>query len=429
MQSKEIRAAGELFAAALGGTSTFVGEVHQAIAGRPFRGVGIASAPVRAIHDRVAATAYRTVATCLGAVPRAGAALVARATPADGPSLSGSLRGSIALGALNGAVGDLLAREHHELALPMSLRRSGREVTRDPAALARAYPDATSRLAVFVHGLCETDEAWRLPSLDADQPRRGSYGSRLREDLGYTPLYLRYNTGLHISDNGRRLSEILEEVVEGWPTAVDEVALVGHSMGGLVARSSRHYGRASDARWVESVRHVFCLGSPHLGAPLEKAANVAGYTLARLPETRPLARIVNGRSLGIKDLRFGSCVGEDWCDCDPDEFLKDRCCEVPFLEGATYYFIAATLSRDPDGLLGSLVGDMLVRFPSASGNGRRRRIPFEIDNGRHFGRVDHLRLLNHPAVYGQIHSWLARTHASALPPGAASAGCAGASAP
>jgi hypothetical protein len=159
------------------------------------------------------------------------------------------------------------------------------------------------------------------------------------------------------------------------------------------------------------VRHVFCLGSTHLGAPLEKAANVAAYALSRLPETRPLAKLVNGRSVGIKDLRFGSCAEEDWCDCDPDEFLRDRCTEVPFLECATYYFVGATITQST----GSLVGDLLVRYPSASGSGRQRRIPFDVDKGMHLAGAHHLQLLNHPAVYEQLVSWLAAGRGSAAP--------------
>jgi pimeloyl-ACP methyl ester carboxylesterase len=221
-------------------------------------------------------------------------------------------------------------------------------------------------------------------------------------------MYLRYNTGLHISDNGRRLSQLLDRVFVEWPVEVQEIALIGHSMGGLVARSACHYGHRDEAAWTRAVRHVFCLGTPHMGAPLERAANAAGHALARLPETRPIAKLVNGRSVGIKDLRFGSCVEEDWCDCDPDEFLRDRCTEVPFLEGATYYFVGASLARDPDGLAARLVGDLLVQFPSAAGRGRRRRIPFEIDAGHHIGGVTHMQLLNHPAVYDQLVKWLGR---------------------
>jgi len=285
--------------------------------------------------------------------------------------------GSLGLAALNGAWGDTLSRAHPELAVELTVRRAGRAVTTDSAGLASAFPHAGPRVAVFVHGLCETEGAWRLGSAP-------SYGSRLREELGYTPIYVRYNTGLHVSDNGRRLSEVLDAVAKAWPLDLEEVALVGHSMGGLVARSACHYGEATGADWTGRVRHVFCLGTPHLGAPLEKAANLAGWALTRIPETRPFGDLVNARSAGIKDLRFGSCVEEDWCDCDPDEFMRDRCTEVPFLGCATYYFIGATVSRRSDDAL-AVVGDLLVTFPSASGKGRHRRIPFEIDHGRHVG--------------------------------------------
>src|SRR5205814_6459140 len=133
------------------------------------------------------------------------------------------------------------------------------------------------------------------------------------------------------------------------------------------------------------------------------------WALGALPETRPFASVVNGRSPGIKDLRYGSLIDDDWCDCDPDELLTDHCCDVPFVEGATYYFVGATVSREPDSPLGRVVGDLLVLYPSASGQGRRRRIPFEADHGQHFGGMTHLHLLRHPAVYEQVRSWLERS--------------------
>ncbi len=398
MRSSEVRAAGALVADAAEGSGRFIGDVHEAIAGRPFGSLGLLGAPVRAVHDRVSHLAYRAVSGALAAPPRAAASALSGLVPGDGPPLSGSLRGSLALGALNGAIGDELERSASALALEMRFRRDGCELDLDTPSLARAHPRPQPRLAIFVHGLCETDEAWRLQPLGG--PRRTPYGERLENELGYTSLYVRYNTGAHISDNGSRLAELVGELVERWPVPVEEIVLLGHSMGGLVARGAL----AREGDWTALVRHVFCLGSPHLGAPLEKATNVLAYVLARLPETRPLAKIVNGRSVGIKDLRFGSCAEEDWCDCDPDEFLKDRCHEVAFRETAIYYFIGATLSRSRD----SLVGDLLVRFPSASGSGRRRRLPFEVDNGRHFTGMNHFQLLNDPGVYDQIAAWIDR---------------------
>lgn len=406
MRSEEIRATGELMGEAIGGAAAFVRHMHEAIASRPFRALGPLALPVRAVHDRVSGAVYGAVRGALAAPPRAAGALLARTAPSEAPRLAQSPGGSMALGALNGAIGDLLTRRGSELALSMAFRGPQGDLPSDAGGLARAFPEATPRLAVFVHGLCETDEAWRLLPFGRERSSRPSYGDRLHGDLGYSALYLRYNTGLHVSDNGRRLSELLEQVVEAWPVPVEGIALFGHSMGGLVARSACHYGAEAECRWAESLRHVFCLGSPHLGAPLEKAANASAWLLGRLPETQALARVVNGRSAGIKDLRFGSCVEEDRCDCDIDEFLRDRCREVPFAEHATYYFVGATLSERSDGALGLLLGDLLVRLPSASGAGRRRRIPFAADNGAHLGGLTHFDLLNHPAVYQRIRSWL-----------------------
>jgi pimeloyl-ACP methyl ester carboxylesterase len=263
-------------------------------------------------------------------------------------------------------------------------------------------------VVVFVHGLCETEAAWRLPARGSDRTDRRTYGERLEQDLGFTPVCLRYNSGLHISENGRELARLLDELVSGWPVEVQELVLVGHSMGGLVARSACHYAEGESRPWTAPVKHVFCLGTPHLGADLEKGANALGWALGRLPETRALARVLNARSAGIKDLRYGSCLEEDWCDCDADEFLRDRCQEVPFLPAANYYFIGAALSPDA---LGRVFGDLLVRSPSSSGrgNGRGRRIPFEVDNGYELSGLTHLDLLNHPAVYEQLRRWIIRT--------------------
>ncbi|MEA2475054.1 MAG: hypothetical protein QOE06_2969 [Thermoleophilaceae bacterium] len=417
MRDGEVRALGTLAGGAVARPARVARDVHRAAAGRIFGALGVVGAPVRVMHDGISSATYRAVGATLEAPARAGAAALSRA--AAGTPLADTPAGRTLLGAMNGAWGDTLARDHRDLALDMSVRRRGELVELDSEGLTRAYPDATPRIAVFIHGLCETEASWQLLPLQRGPGARRSYGARLREDLGYTPVYVRYNTGLHVSDNGRRLAQVLHHLAGAWPVDVDEIALVGHSMGGLVARSACHYAaEQGDCAWTKPLRHVFCLGTPHLGAPLERAANMFGWTLARLPETRPFADLVNVRSAGIKDMRFGNCVEEDWCDCNPDEFLRDRCREVPFLPTATYYFVGATLTRDPDSRAARLVGDLLVQFPSASGNGPKRRIPFEVDNGRHVGGLHHLQLLNHPAVYRELRGWLERKPA-ALPAAAA----------
>jgi pimeloyl-ACP methyl ester carboxylesterase len=394
MRSAEIRAASDLAGRALAGTGTLIRDVHAAVAERAFAAVGPGGEPARVVHDGVSAAVYGGVRATLRALPLGAGTVLARSAHPDAPALMDSRRGALALAALNGAIGDALELERSELAMAMTLRHRGAEVDPDAPAIAGA------RLAIFVHGLGETDAAWRFRA----NAQRPGYGTWLQRDFGYTPLELRYNTGRHISDNGRDLARLLERLVAASPVAVEEIVLVGHSMGGLVARSACHYGQLDGHRWTPAVRHVFCFGSPHLGAPLEKGANLLGWALRRVPETRPVARIVDGRSVGIKDLRYGACVEEDWCDCDADELLTDRCHDVPFLPHARFYFVAATLN----GWTGELLGDLLVRRPSASGAGRKRRIPFAIEDGHHLGGLTHLDLLNHPAVYEQMQIWLRR---------------------
>jgi pimeloyl-ACP methyl ester carboxylesterase len=399
MRGDELTALGHLSGSALAQFGGLAKGVHSAASQRIFRALGPVGVPVRLMHDGISTLSYGGVDRSLRAVPT----IAGRIAPGGSRRMADSPVGGMALAALNGMWGDAIARDAAGVALELTVRRRGREVELDSPGLAQAYPDATPKLAVFVHGLCGDEQGWGITG-------RPSYGRRLREDLGYTPVYVRYNTGLHISDNGRRLAEVLEHIVSGWPVEVAEVVLIGHSMGGLVARSACHYGEKDGRSWVEPVRHVFCLGSPHLGAPLERAANRAGHAFGRLAETRAFANVLNARSAGIKDLRFGSCIEADWCDCDPDEYLQDRCNEVPFLPEASYYFIGATLSKNR----GSRIGDLLVQYVSASGEGPKRRIPFEADNGRHLGGVNHFQLLNHPAVYEQMREWIMRPPASPL---------------
>jgi pimeloyl-ACP methyl ester carboxylesterase len=265
--------------------------------------------------------------------------------------------------------------------------------------LRAAFPDASSRVVVFVHGLMTTEFSW---SLFGPEP----YGERLARELGCTPVYLRYNTGRHISENGRSLSELMEELVAAWPVEAEQIAVVGHSMGGLVARSACCHASEDGADWAKLVTHSISLGTPHMGAPLEQAVHVLSAGLARLPETRPFANFLRRRSSGIRDLRQGSLVDEDWRDCDPDALRGAACAEVPLLEGATHCFVSAAITRSERHPLGRLLGDTLVLVPSASGRSKTRRIPFEDEYGMHLGSATHFTLLNHPAVYERLRDWL-----------------------
>jgi triacylglycerol esterase/lipase EstA (alpha/beta hydrolase family) len=376
MRPEEIAALGELAGELAAGTTERVREIHAGISRRIFRLLGPPAAPVRIVHDGIAGLAYASTRESTRAAAVAGALAASAMQSGDAPALDSGPLGRRLLGALNGAVGDRLERRGSPLALRMSVHNRGRS--------------ATPRLAVFVHGLGQTDDAWL-----AGDDRHVPYGYRLEAELGYTPLYIRYNTGRHVSENGRELAERLEAVVADWPVDVHEVALFGHAMGGLVARAACHYG--AGRLWIRHVRHVAMLGTPHGGAPLEKVVAAAGGRLARLPETRPVAKALEQRSAGIKDLRYGYMVDEDWAGGSHGAPPR----EIPFLAGARHYFISS--------------GDLWVTRGSAWARRPREPVQFPAEHYAHIDGVSHFGLLNHPAVYAQIHWWLCRQRALPAP--------------
>ncbi|KXP00411.1 PGAP1-like protein (plasmid) [Tsukamurella tyrosinosolvens] len=406
----EVRALAELGCSEVAGAAGGVHGVHRAISDRVFRyvrlGVGPAVAPVRALHDGITDGVYATISAVARTVGRV--ASVGADWPGDRPP-SETVRGAALIGAVLGLIGDDLEAQGSPLAAdPVTVRADGAVVhlADDPVPPGRLDPaevfdGATGRVVVLLHGLTETEHAWGVGGLEADD-----YGVRLAVDIGATPVYVRYNSGRHISDNGRDLAELLERLVAAWPVPVTDIVLIGHSMGGLVARSAAHLADEAVMAWPAAVSATVSLGTPHLGAPLEQAAHYGSAALTAIPETAPFGRLLRRRSAGIRDLRGGSIVDEDWRDRDADALGAAAAAEIPLLDGAEHFFVAATFTRDARHPVGRLLGDGLVLAPSAGGRGKARRIGFTDDAGMHLGGAHHFTLLQSDVVYERILSWL-----------------------
>jgi pimeloyl-ACP methyl ester carboxylesterase len=408
MRADEVNDVSQLARATLRGGTSRIHELHQGIADRAFRAVGPAGRPIQELHDAISDLSYSSVRVALGVSARAVGGVAS--LRASGRDLDTARAGRVALAILNGAHGDLLAREAPALALEMTVRVAGRAVPPETPALQQAFPGASGRLAVFLHGLTETEDSWGYGAERHHGDRAVTYGSQLQRDLGLTPVYLRYNTGLHISENGRSLDALLTALVDAWPVPVQDVVLVGHSMGGLVARSALHQaggGTAEAHGWTHLVRDTVTLGSPHLGAPLERGVHRLTALLARLPETRPLSRLLTLRSDGIKDLRRGTLVEADWTGRDLDALTPGEHTHVPLHDGARHFVVLATLSRNPEGRVADLLGDLLVPPRSASGDtGDGDRLAFPPDHVHRVGGMHHFDLLDHPLIYARIKTWL-----------------------
>lgn len=330
--------------------------------------------------------------------------------PEDGPAAAAA-QATVAealLGAVNGVVGDHLRAQGNGLDLGMQLRFRDRYFGLDDVSEALAGVP-TAKLAVFVHGLAVTEAGWTIGAEAAWGDPKQTYATMLEAELGYTPIFVRYNSGLHISENGRALAAHLEALVRGAPEPVRELALIGHSMGGLLARSATHYA-APDAAWTSALRHVFTLGTPHLGSPLEKAGRLIEGALGSVatPATQVLAAVARQRSAAIRDLGDGLLVDEDWVGEDPADWLAKPRTEVAFLDGVTYVFIGATVTADPQSAGGKALGDLLVRLPSSTHEDVRCEHETFVLERHVLGGADHVALQNHPKVYALIRDELAK---------------------
>jgi hypothetical protein len=303
------------------------------------------------------------------------------------------------LAALNGVMGDYLAAADNPFAISMGLRRDGQPLILEPQALA-VTPQLGSKLLVLVHGLCMNDLQWT---------RNGhNHGKALALVLGYTPVQLHYNSGLHVSANGREFADLLEAVVRQWPVPLRELAIVAHSVGGLVSRSAYYYGKRAGHRWPRHLRKLVFLGTPHHGSWLARGVNWVNALLGLSPYSEPLARLGKIRSAGITDLRYGNVLDEDWEGIDRFEHSGDLRRAVPLPRGVQSYTIAATTGKTVGGLSGEILGDGLVPLDSALGRHIDPRLNLSFAKSHQwvgYG-MNHWDLLSHPEVYEQIRNWL-----------------------
>ncbi len=375
-----------------------VREVHSAVAARAFRATRLVGSRVpESVHDAIASSVYGTIS---GALRLSGTAARALAERGVGAPVDDSRIGRQVRAAVNGLIGDELRLLGDPHAITMSVRHEGVDVPAGRWQLRQTYPNATSHLVVFVHGLCESDEAWELGRRD-----RQTYAQRIAAETDGTPVMVRYNTGLHVSENGQHLDELLEQVISLWPVAVERVTLVGHSMGGLVVRAATNRATVAGHQWTHRVSDVVCLGTPHAGANLEKAAHLGSRMLRIWPQSRPFGTILDSRSAGIVDLRHGYITADEWEGQDlTARWGLDRIAAAP-LPHAEYHFVAATVGATQRHPFSAVMGDLIVHFSSAAGIGRRGPI-VETAQLEYLPSAHHLALLNHPRVADWLVTWI-----------------------
>ena len=385
----DLRGVSRLAIAAVTGVTDVVEAMHRTIAS-----VAPPLGKARGTRTRgVTGIVYRSVR---GVTKLVGAGLDAAlelAAPLLGPAPTHPARESFQA-ALNGVFGDHLAASGNPLAIPMQWRRQGRALPLAPDPLARALPDASPRLLLMIHGLCMTDHQWRRGEHD--------HGEQLAAEFGMSPVYLRYNSGRSVAENGRELAGLLEKLLAAWPVPVESLNVLGHSMGGLVARSAVDVAESDGLAWRSRLRTMAFLGTPHHGAPLERAGHFADRLLTLSPYIAPIVRIGGARSAGIQDLRHGHVRAAG---------PRGERQPVPLPREVRIHVIAATATVSESA--SRLRGDGLVPVTSALGQHPDHRFALDFpDACRHLVRgCDHFALLDDPRVFQCLRRVLAGAQA------------------
>lgn len=302
--------------------------------------------------------------------------------------------------ALNGVVGDYLEENENPLKITMQFRYLSKAITLNHKSLNAIYPTINGKILLMVHGACMNDLQWMR--------KEHNHGEALAKHLGKTPIYLHYNSGRHISSNGKLLNDLLENLVLTWPVPIEELVIVSHSMGGLVSRSALHYGIQEQNTWKKYLKKIVFLGTPHHGAPLERTGNYLDVILESIPYAKPFARLGKVRSAGITDLRYGNLIDEDWQDKDRFELQKDPRQHIQLPKFIECYSIAAVIGKATEPISHRIVGDNLVDVKSALGQHKNpsKDLAFKKKNIWVAFESNHLDLLNNPKVYAKIKAWL-----------------------
>ncbi|RME90305.1 MAG: alpha/beta hydrolase [Candidatus Hydrogenedentota bacterium] len=298
------------------------------------------------------------------------------------------------LAAVNGLAGDSLAQYAPSYAIQMAFYDDGK-----PISIEQAAKKSNQKIVIFVHGHSDIEKSWF-------SSKQESIPELLHQELSFSPLFIRYNTGLHISTNGKQLAKLIDKLYQEKKKSnnpVSEIVLIGHSMGGLVIRSAAYYAQGYE--WRTYLKALIMIGAPLEGAYMEKISAFAETVLKKLfnPATMVIHELIKRRSAGLRDMKYGYLRDEDWQS--EKAYSAPHKHFIPSLDNTKEYVVAASLSKKEKSWIHTFVGDGMVTLKSAKAD---NTLALPEEHVFVLKGVNHYALMRHKKVADKIKEWLSK---------------------
>ena len=377
------------------GVTNLVEAMHKQVVHPSF----LPSTTIQKLITSIASITYKNIRWSTLFIGSSISKMLKKLTPAIG-KIKDSDKKEIILSVLNGVIGDYLEEKENSLKITMQFRYQSKTLVLDSKSIKAAYPKVNGKILLMIHGACMNDLQWTR--------KDHNHGKIIATELNKTPIYLKYNSGLHISSNGKNLNNLLEKLVKNWPVPIEELIIIAHSMGGLVSRSALYYGEQNQKRWTKHVKKIVFLGTPHHGSYVERTGNYLDLILESIHYAKPFARLGKIRSAGVTDLRYGNLIDEDWKDDHRFEIKNDKRRNIQLSKQIEFYTIAAVIGNETTSLSTQILGDTLVDVKSALGQHKNpnKNLNFKKENIWISYDCNHLDLISNPKILNKIKVWL-----------------------
>jgi pimeloyl-ACP methyl ester carboxylesterase len=371
-----------------------VEEMHKQVVHPPF----LPSTSIQKLITKIAGFTFSNIRWSTKMIGNSVSKILKHITPAIG-NIKSSDKKEVLLSVLNGVIGDHLEEKENPLKIDMQFRYQSKAIQIDNESLKETYPKINGKILLMIHGSCMSDIQWNR--------KNHNHGEILSEKLDKTPIYLNYNSGKHISTNGKELNKNLQKLIENWPVPVEEIVIIAHSMGGLLTRSVLYYAGQNENNWTKHLKKVAFLGTPHHGSHVERMGNYLDLILESVPYLKPFARLGKIRSAGVTDLRYGNLIDEDWQHIGRFERKGDQRKHIQLPNKIEFFAVAAVIGKKTTGST-RIFGDNLVDVKSALGKHKKteKSLHFKEDTILIVYENNHLDLLSNSEILEKLKIWL-----------------------